>query len=485
MVNASFYSYYGAMSLAVAVREPGPVPSPPTYRGKTLLESLRAFQSGPLSFLSRVFAEQGDVVQLRIGPRWVTIGRHPDFVEHVLVTNVKNFSKQTRGYRMLRKVLGTGLLTSEGELWRRQRRIAQPAFHKQRIASFADAMTRASHRMIDTRWDAGRELDVSAEMMRVTLDIVSETLLGIESGERADIVGWTMPVILEHVVYQITHPLSPHEIVPTPRNLRYRKAMRALGGIVESIVAERRASGPKGQGDLLDMFMEMKDEETGASMNDRELRDEVMTMYLAGHETTANALGWTLYLLAQNPAWEALARAEVDRVLGGEPASFATLPKFDLVRRVIEESMRLYPPVWILGRNAVADDVVMGYRIPKGRLTFLSPYLTHRDPRFWPEPDRFDPDRFLPENARTRPKHAYIPFSTGQRKCIGDQFALMEAQLILATILQRARLSLVADHPVVPQTAITLRPEHGIRMRIEEVRPPMPRTRADAPSDRV
>jgi cytochrome P450 len=473
------------MTSAVALREPESVPFPPTYRGKTLLESLRAFQSGPLAFLSRVFAEQGDVVQLRIGPRWVTIGRHPEFVEHVLVTNAKNFNKQTRGYRMLRKVLGTGLLTSEGELWRRQRRIAQPAFHKQRIASFADAMTRASHEMIDERWEAGREIDVSVEMMRVTLDIVSETLLGIESGERADTVDWTMPVILEHVVYQITHPLSPHEIVPTPRNLRFRRALKALGGIVGEIVAERRASGPRGQGDLLDMFMEMRDEETGATMSDRELRDEVMTMYLAGHETTANALGWTLYLLALHPEWETRVRAEVDRVLGGEPASFAMLPKLELVRRVIEESMRLYPPVWLIGRNAVADDVVMGYRIPKGRLTFVSPYLTHRDPKYWPEPERFDPDRFLPENARRRPKHAYIPFSTGQRKCIGDQFAIMEAQLVLATILQRARLTLLPDQNIVPQTAITLRPEHGIRMRIDEVRPLTARIRGDAPSDRA
>jgi cytochrome P450 len=446
---------------------------PPTYRARTLLEPLREFQRGPLPFLGRLFEQQGDIVQFRVGPRWVTIGRHPDYVEHVLVQNAKNYNKQTRGYRMLRKVLGTGLLTSESDFWRRQRRIAQPAFHKQRIASFAGAMTRAATRMIDTRWTAAsrekRGIDVSEEMMRVTLEVVSETLLGIDAGERAETVGWTMPVILEHVVYQITHPLSPHEIVPTPRNLRYRRAKQALDGIVASIVRERRTSGPKGGGDLLDMFMEVRDEETGETMSDRELRDEVMTMYLAGHETTANALAWTLYLLAQHPEWEARVRAEVDRVLGGEPATFESLMRFDLVRRVIEESMRLYPPVWMIGRNTIAEDAISGYRIPKGRLVFISPYYTHRHPAFWPDPERFDPDRFLPENVRSRPKLAYIPFSSGQRKCIGDQFAMMEAELILATVLQRARLTLVEGQRIVPQTAVTLRPEHGIQMQVATI----------------
>lgn len=443
---------------------------PPVYREGGFLGPLRAFQSDPLSLFRRVADTGNEVVEMRVGPKWVTLLRNPEHVEHVLVDNVKNYCKQTRGYRALRKILGNGLLTSEGDFWRRQRRIAQPAFHRQRIAGFAESMVSSTERMLRDRWDAvaarGDTLDVSDEMMRLTLEIVSETMLGIGVGDRADVVARSLPYLLEHVVYQITHPLSPHEIVPTPRNIRFWRAIRALDAVVGGIVSERRTSGPRGHGDLLDMFMEARDEETGEGMSDRELRDEVMTMYLAGHETTAVVLSWTFMLLSEQPAWAARVQEELDRTLGGVPPTFESVRAFDVTKRVIQESMRLYPPVWILARTAVQDDVIGGYRVPKGRLVFVSPWLTHRHPTHWPDGDTFDPDRFLPERMKGQPRLAYFPFSGGTRKCIGDQFAMMEAELILATILQRYRLTLVPEHPVAPHTAVTLRPAQGMKMRL-------------------
>jgi cytochrome P450 len=438
------------------------------------LTTLRAFQRDLIQALTERLGDGSrEVADLQIGPQRATFVMHPEGVEHVLVRNLKNYSKETRGYTMLRKILGRGLVTSEGELWRRQRRIAQPAFHRQRIASFAAAMVTGAERMIDARWlpaaRTGAPIDVADEMMRITLEIVSETLLGLTAGRDADAVGRAVPVVLEHVVYRIQHMLSPHELVPTRRNRRYRRAMATLDELVNRIIAARRDGQTPPADDLLQMFMDARDEETGETMDDRQLRDEVMTMYLAGHETTAVALSWTLYLLHENPEWDARVREELDRVLGGRSPGLDDLAGLEVTRRVIEESMRLYPPVYFMGRTALADDEIAGHRIPKGRLVFVSPWLTHRRPDLYPDPERFDPDRFLPERRAALPRLAYFPFSAGQRKCIGDQFALIEAQLVLATVLPRFRFALARPTPVKPQGTITLRPAGGLTMRLTEV----------------
>lgn len=443
---------------------------PPRLPGYNALSSLRAFGNDPLSFL-REIAATGDVVETRFGPRKAVFLRAPAAVEQVLVTHQREFTKQTRGYYFLRKVLGNGLVTSEGDFWREQRRISQPAFAKQRIEALTETMVRCTRRMLDGPFAAaverGEPLDIASEMMRVTLDVVSATLLGIESGERAEGVSWAMPVVLEHVVYGITHPLTLPEAFPTARNRRYRKALNQLDRVVEGIIAERRERPPQAssQGDLLDMLMDAQDEETGRRMTDRQLRDEVMTMYLAGHETTAVSLSWTLWLLTQHPEWAERIQREVDEVLGEAP-TLAAIARLDVTRRVLEEGMRLYPPVWLLARMSTRDHTLAGHYVPKGRLVFVSPWLTHRDPKYWADPERFDPDRFLPERRERLPRYAYFPFSAGQRKCIGDRFALLEAQIILAMLTSRYRLLATSPHAPEPLCAVTLRPRHAIPMHV-------------------
>ena len=460
------------MDLSVPAAPANP-PSSWLARVRDAASNLRAFQSDPVQMLSRTFASHiPDVVDLQIGPRRATFVTHPEHVEHILVRNARGYTKATRGYSMLRKVLGSGLVTSEGELWRRQRRIAQPAFHRRRIAAFAEMMVAAAERSVAERWApaarAGAPIDLADEMMRITLDVVSETMLGLTAGGDADVVSRALPLVLEHVVHRISHPLSVNERIPTPRNLRYRRALGELDGLIDRVIASRRR-GASGAGDLLDMFMEARDEETGESMDDRQLRDEVMTMYLAGHETTAVALAWTFYLLAQDPASEAQVRDELDRVLGGRSPGLDDLAAFDVTRRVIEEAMRLYPPVWILGRAAAEDDEIGGHRIPRGRLVFASPFLTHRRPDLYPDPERFDPDRFLPERKSALPRLAYFPFSAGQRKCIGDHFAMMEAQLVLATVLPRFSFELARPLPVRPKATVSLRLDGGLPVRLAAV----------------
>ncbi|MGE0321422.1 MAG: cytochrome P450 [Polyangiaceae bacterium] len=455
--------------------------SPPRLRGFNAFSALRAFGSDPLGFLREVGA-QGDVMETRFGPRKAVFLRDPRAVEQILVTHQKEFTKQTRGYYFLRKVLGNGLVTSEGDFWREQRRISQPAFAKQRIEGLTETMVRCTQRLLDgplaAAAESGAPVDIAAEMMRVTLDVVSATLLGIESGERAEEVSWAMPVVLEHVVWGITHPLALPEMFPTARNRRYKRALKALDTLVEGIIAERRARPHAGRldetrpleeaqrGDLLDMLMEARDEETGRGMTDKQLRDEVMTMYLAGHETTAVSLAWTLWLLTQNPEWALKVQAELDEVLQGRCPTLADMGRLDVTRRVLEEGMRLYPPVWLLARMSTADHTLAGYHVPKGRLVFVSPWLTHRDPKFFADPERFDPDRFLPESRAKLPKHAYFPFSAGQRKCIGDRFALLEAQIILAMLLSRFRFGSTSSHTPEPLCAVTLRPKHPMPMQV-------------------
>lgn len=389
-------------------------------------------------------------------------------MKHVLVDNSANYDKQTRGYDVLRQFLGNGLLTSSGDFWRRQRRIAQPAFHRKRIAGFADIMVSDTLDML-RRWDdvaaLGNSVDLAHEMMSLTLRIVGKTMLSTDVHDSADAVGNAVTVLNEWADAAIDSLLPIG--FPTPATLRARDASRRLDRVIGDIVARRRA-GEQAE-DLLAMLMEAKDAETGESMTDKQLRDEVMTMFLAGHETTANALAWTFYLLSTHPDIERRVRAELDAALGGTPPSLADLPRLPYLLQVIKEAMRLYPPAWMIDRNAVADDEIGGYRIRRGTLVLISPYVTHRHPGMWPNPEGFDPERFTPEAEESRPRYAYFPFGGGPRQCIGNSFAMMEAQLIVATVLQRFKPWLVPGHPVAPQTLITLRPRWGLRMGLMPV----------------
>ncbi len=412
-------------------------------------------------------AKLGDVVCLKFPGRTGFLLRHPDQIKQVLVDDHKKFGKNTHGYNMLRIALGDGLVTSQGEHWRRQRRIAQPAFHHQRIAAFGEVMTKATAQMLET-WQAhapGTIIDVDDEMMALTLRIVGLALMGVDLGDETDAVGTSVTSVLEETVHRITHPLSAPLWVPTPRNRRLIRALKTMHHMIGGLIAERRRN-PVEQADLLGMLMAATDEETGEGMTDVQLRDEVMTMVSAGHETTANALSWTFHLLAGSKSAESELHAEVDRVLGDTAPTLDTLPQLQFTDAVIKESMRLRPPVWIIARSVEAPVTVKDYEFAPGNMVFLAPWITHHDPRFWSEPEQFRPQRFLSGELDKQPKYAYFPFSGGPRVCIGKAFAMMEAQIILAAVSQRFRLTSMADDPVELEPTITLRPRNGLKMRI-------------------
>ncbi|MEZ4448314.1 MAG: cytochrome P450 [Nannocystaceae bacterium] len=452
---------------------PGSIVDLPFAPGGEGLRTVLSFRRDPLGTLARAAEAAGDHFRFRATSRvWVAVLRSPEAIKHVLVDHPARYTKQSRGYKKLREFLGQGLLTSEGEFWRRQRRIAQPAFHRDRVAGFATTMVAATQAML-RRWEPlaarGQAVDVDQEMMRLTLQIAGETLLSADVDRDADRVGEAVSTLNEHASHTMMRLLAPPIWVPTPRNRRALAAARHLDRIVLGILAERRRTG-EDRGDLLSMLMRAVDEETGARMSDAQLRDEVLTIFLAGHETTANALTWTLYLLSKAPTIADRVHAELTAALAGRAPTVDDLPRLPLVERVIKESLRLYPAAWSIGRFTADEDAVVGYRVPARSIVLISPWLAHRNPAHWPNPEGFDPDRFLPERERERPRHAYLPFSTGPRVCIGNVFAMMEARLCLATILQRFRPALVGGAKVEPAPLITLRPRGGVRMTLD--RPP-------------
>jgi cytochrome P450 len=425
-----------------------------------------AFRRDPLGFLLRTARDYpGEVVRFRQGPRDVYLVKHPDLIKDVLVTRQHDFSK-SRALQWAKLFLGEGLLTSEGEFHTRQRRLAQPAFHRQRIGGYGADMVRRAVEARE-RWTAGDVLDLDGEMMRLTLAIVSSSLFGTDVAVAAGGIREDLSTIIS-LFPRFSLPLfGLIQKLPLPSNARFDRAVGRLDGIVHRLIAERRADGGD-RGDLLSMLLLAQDEEgDGGGMSDRQLRDEVVTLLLAGHETTSNALTWTWYLLSQNPGVEARWREEMRTVLDGRPPASLDLPALKYTEMVLAESMRLFPPAWGIGRRALRDVTVGGFKVAAGAILALSPYVVHRDERFWPDPLRFDPERFTPEARAARPRFAYFPFGGGARSCIGESFAWMEGVLLLAAIGQRWRLRLAPGHPVEPQALITLRPRYGMRMIVE------------------
>lgn len=456
-----------ARKVTRTLRDPAPpTGAAPTPPGDAWLGHARVFRDDPLHQFTRWGVEYGDVVNLRIPGQRMMLVLHPDGVRHVLQSNAKSYSKQTRGFDKMRLFLGNGLVTSEGDFWKRQRRIAAPAFHKQRIEGFAGTMTRATGDML-ARWSArsGGALDVDRELMALTMRIAGETLLSKDLSGDADVVGDALTFLTLNTNARIVRLLDIPLSLPTPENRRYLRAVKAIDDVLVSLIAERRAH-PGAHHDLLSMLLEARDEETGEAMTDAQLRDEAVTIFAAGHETTSNALSWTFLLLARHPAVAARLYDEVDRALDGRTPTLADLPAMPYTKNVIQESMRLYPPAWIIGRRAEADDVVCGYSVPKGTQVLISPWATHRQPRFWDDPEAFDPDRFTPARSEGRVPFAYFPFGGGPRVCIGNAFAMMEAQLILAQVSQRYRLELCAGARVEPERGITLRPGPALPMQL-------------------
>jgi cytochrome P450 len=435
---------------------------PPGPRGLPLLGHYFEFRRDPLRFVSRMAESPADVVGYRLGNQEVVLLKHPDHIRDVLVTHQRNFAKG-RGLEWAKRFLGDGLLTSEGEFHTRQRRLSQPAFHKQRIAAYGSVMAGYAARMREN-WREGLPLDASHEMARLTLAVVGKTLFGFEVEGEADAIGRSLTAILR-LFHRFTLPFAGVlDSLPLPSTIGFRRAKAHLDETVYRIIAERRRVGAHGH-DLLSMLLLAQDEEgDGERMTDLQLRDEAMTLFLAGHETTANALTWTWYLLSQNPEAEARLHEELDEVLSGRLPGVDDLPNLKRTESVFAESLRLYPPAWGLGRRVLEDYPVGDYCLKAGSIVHLSPFTTHRDPRWFPNPLAFDLERWSPEARASRPRFSYFPFGGGARQCIGEPFAWMEGVLLLATLAQRWRLRLLPGHPVRAQALMTLRPRSPVWM---------------------
>ncbi len=422
-----------------------------------------------LNFLLRVRSEYGDVARYRLGTLNAYLISHPDGVRRVLQENVKNYTKDHFSYRMVSWVMGNGLISSQGSFWLRQRRLAQPAFHKNRIAAMGRLMTEATREMMQ-QWEShaasGEPLSIVREMMQLTLRVLGDTLFGLSVTPHAETVARSFEVMNEQIITRGRNLQLLPPVLPTRYDRELRAAIRALDTVVYNIIAERRRSN-EDSGDLLSMFILARDDETGEKMDDKQLRDEVLTMLFAGHETTATTLSWAWALLDQHPAEEARLHAELDEVLGGRLPTVEDLPRLPYTRMVMEETLRLYPPAYVYSRKVQQDDVIGGYQIPAGSLVDISPWVTHRHPDFWEAPDTFRPERFSAEQVAQRSRSAYFPFSYGPHQCIGNNFAMMEAQLILASVAQHYRLRCVPGYQPTPEPLITLRPKGGLPMLLQ------------------
>ena len=439
---------------------------PPGPKGFPLIGDMLAFYREPHTFLLNLAREYGDIAHFRIGPLNAFLINHHDYIQDVLVNNYQNFAKG-RILQRLKFLGGEGLITtSDHHYHRRQRRLIQPAFHRQRIAAYGAVMMEYGAR-IRERWQDGATLDIAQEMMRLTLAIVGKTLFDADIESEAKEIGEAWTIIMEKAPMLLVPFSELLDRFPLPSNRRFRKAKDRLDETIYRMINERRASGVD-RSDLLSMLLQARDEEgDGGGMNDEQARDEALTILLAGHETMATSLTWTWYLLSQYPEAEAKLHAELDTVLAGKLPSINDVAHLRYTRMVFAEALRLYPPVWLMGRQALNDYKIDSYVIPVNSLVFISQYVTHHDPRYYPDPFRFDPERWTPEAEDALPRFAYFPFSGGPRQCIGEQFAWTEGVLLIATLAQEWQMRLVPGHPVEPHPLITLRPGHGMRMTLE------------------
>jgi cytochrome P450 len=438
------------------VRPPGP-------KGHLLVGVLPEFRKDPAGFLEKMARQYGDVVYIPLGRQHIYYVGHPDAIRDILITHQNKF-KKSRMLERARVLLGDGLLTSEGQHHRRQRRLVQPAFHRDRLAGYGAVMVERAA-MLRDQWQPGQSFDAMQEMLRLTLAIVSKTLFSADVDSEADQIGLALTQVFglfEVVLMPFSELL---EKLPLPAVRRFKRARKRLDETIYRLIAEHRASGGD-SGDLLSMLLLARDEEGSGGMTDTQVRDEALTLFLAGHETTADALTWAWYLLSQNPQAEAALHAELDRVLAGRLPSFEDLPQLRYTEGVFAETLRLYPPAWGIGRRALEDYPVGDFVVPARSVVLTSPYAVHRDPRWFPEPLVFRPERWLADDP-ARPKFAYFPFGGGARVCIGERFAWMEGTLLLAVIGQRWRFRLEPGQRVETQARITLRPKHGMRMTAE------------------
>ncbi len=440
---------------------------PPTVKSGILGGHFMQFRRDPTGFLQKL-AKLGDVTSFKMGGQLAFFLNHPDFARDLLITNNAKFIKG-RALQRAKRLLGEGLLTSEGEAHLRQRRMIQPAFHREKIKSYAESMTEYAAKMRD-EWKDGEVRDIDKEMMHLTLQIVGKTLFSANVEDDADEIGAALTTIIEMFNYLLLPFSELLEKLPIPQVKRFNRAKETLDSIIYGIINERRKSG-EDTGDLLSMLLQAQDEESGGRMTDEQVRDECLTLFLAGHETTANALTWTFYLLSQNPEKQAKLHEELKQVLQNERVpTVEDLPNLKYTESVFAESLRLFPPAWTLGRLAIEEHEFGGYKIPKGSLVLLSPFVMHRDARFWENAETFLPERWEKQSIREAgKKYVYFPFSSGIRGCIGEGFAWTEGILLIATLSCKWKLKLLPEQKIGMKPLMTLRPKFGMKMKIEKI----------------
>lgn len=458
----------------IKIRDKGKLPGP---RGVERLGVLRDLQKDPLTTLRNTAERYGNFAVLSLGPQKIYLVNHPAYIQHILQINNRNYTKDTFQYNLLSTVTGNGLLTSDGDFWLRQRRLVQPAFHRQHMAGYANVITAATLNML-ARWETfeaqGIPIDIDAEMMHLTLEIIGKTLFSVDLSAKAEALAKSVLTVLDHIIHRARHPISLPLSFPTARNRAFHRALDTLDQAVIDIIRVRREQNRDDRqgGDVLGILLQAKDEETGEHMDNRQVRDEVITLIIAGHETVASALTWTWYLLAKNPEVETGLHQELASAGVRHSAGAKDLQSLPLTGMIFQEALRLYPPAWMISRKASDDDILpveeeAHYSIEADGLVIISPFITHRHPQFWSRAEKFDPWRFTEQQSAQLRRFAYLPFGGGPRLCIGDRFAMLEAQLILATVAQRYRLRLIDDQPVEPEPLVTLRPRGGLLMNLQ------------------
>ena len=440
----------------------------PGPRGDTLLGSTLDFKESPLEFISYVHRAYGDVARFRVGPgNWYLIS-HPEDIWDAMVRRPDVFVKPQIAKRLWEKFLGNGLLTLEGDDWKRMHRLVRPAFHRKRIEAYAETMVGYTHRMIDAM-EPNSRIDFDGAMVSLTLEIVAKTLFDADVREGAEQVGSAMHVLNEEMLNHIHMPIPVPRWWPSARNRRKIRAIENIEEIVRAVIEERRSEGTD-RGDLLSTLV-LSETDDGEKMTDKEIRDQAMTLFFAGHETTAHAMTWAWYLLARHPTVTARLHADIDAVTEGKPLTIADLKELPYLDQVIKEAMRILPSVWVFMKQPTEDVELRGIRIPKGCQIMISPFVTHHDPRWFPSPETFDPDRFSPERVGDIPNGAYIPFSGGRRVCIGRNFAMMEAKLLIGSMLQRLQPSVPDDVIPVKQAVLSMQPLGGLPVDVQFRRP--------------
>jgi cytochrome P450 len=435
-------------------------------KGNIIFTARHELKTNILGLIERHAREYPDISRLRIGPYYYVNIYKPEMIEHIFSDS--NLYTKGRENANLKFLLGNGLLTNEGDFWMKQRRLIQPIFHKRRLATFVDQIVGCTERlMADWQRRGDGRMDIHAEMTQITLGIVSQTLLSTDASGDFMKISDALVVLMKGLSTETTRIIRLPKWMPTPYNRKMNANRDILDRMIYDIIAGRRRTGAR-HDDLLTMLMEVEDADTAERMSDAQLRDEVITIFLAGHETTANAMSFALYLMGKHPDAARRIAAEVREVLAGGPITFENLNKLDYTTRAVKEAMRLYPPAWIIGREATRDDVVEGYLIRKGDTLMMFPYLTHRQERYWPDPLRFDPDRFLPENMKDKPRYAYFPFGGGSRLCIGNNFAMMEMQIMLALLCSRFEFTVPDGYTPELEALVTLRPKGALPLIVKD-----------------